>query len=679
LHQSIFFVSNTIYWFILVINSNRPKMRTFLISLFLCCLLVQSRAQLVTAKLFADHMVLQRNQDIPVWGWAAKNAKVTVKLNGQSASAKADEQGNWKVILKPMAAGGPYTMTVSAGKEHVTYSDVMLGEVWLCGGQSNMEFQLKNALGYHYEQKNAAQQPIRQIRIPNKMSLEPEKDFAASKWIKADTNTVGDFTAVGYFFAKKLAQELHVTVGLIYSNWGGTDVEDWISKETMLNDPELGDAAKALPSTWDGVTKRIDKRLRDATFPNGQAVNYTPEQLAAEPPSFFNTWQKGSVPGSWEWQGKTYSYRGQGFMQRTIKLDSVYSTRKSIIRLGQTDADLAIYIDGKMLTNEALPANRQLELPAGTWKSGENSLLVQLKSQQKNPAWGGVGIMGQGNDLYVSFPDTIINLADNNWRDMPDLSKPYHFDFQPNNTAFTLYNAMINPLVPYAMAGVIWYQGEANAGRAYQYRKSFPLMITDWRGKWKKDFPFLFVQLASYGNMDNSNIGSDWAELREAQTMALKLPNTGMAVTTDVGDAFNIHPRDKADVGYRLAAKALTMTYHLPGFYESPQYDAAEFKDGYATVSFKNADGGLLVKDKYNYIKGFELAGADHRFYYAQAMIVDGNKAKVWCDQVKQPVAVRYAWTDAPVDANLFSKEGFPVNSFRSDNWKGVTEGKKYE
>jgi sialate O-acetylesterase len=242
-----------------------------------------------------------------------------------------------------------------------------------------------------------------------------------------------------------------------------------------------------------------------------------------------------------------------------------------------------------------------------------------------------------------------------------------------------LYNSMISPLIPYAIAGTIWYQGESNVGAAYQYRTTFPLLITDWRSRWKWDFPFLFVQLSSFGGFQDSNAGSNWAELREAQTMTLQLPNTGMAVTTDVGDAYNIHPRDKADVGLRLAYNALSMVYHKPGFAASPLFKSADFSGGSAVVSFVNADHGLMAKDKYGYIKGFELAGADHKFYYAQAMVTDGDKVKVWCPQVLQPIAVRYAWTDAPIDANLFNTEGLPVGPFRSDNWKGITEGKKFE
>jgi sialate O-acetylesterase len=653
-------------------------MRISFVTLLLVCLFLQGQAQLTTAKLFADHMVLQRNQDLPVWGWAVKNAKVTVSLNGQSTKVKADETGYWKTILKPMTAGGPYTMKISSGKEQLVYTDVMLGEVWLCSGQSNMEFQLKNAYGFKTEQKNAAQMPIRQFMVPKKMSLEPDKDLSGGQWAKADTNTVGDFTAVGYFFAKQLSQQLHITVGLIYSNWGGTQVEDWISKETMLSSTELKPVAETLPTTWDGIKQRVDKQLKEFAYHKNPMVNYTAEQLAGEPTTFFDQWQKGGN-GAWEWQGKLYSYRGEGFMQRTIKLDSLYTKRNSVLHLGQTDADLLLYINGKLIRKGAMPANYQLELPAGTWKGGDNSLLINFQSQQKKPAYFGVGLNGDWTNLFVNFADTSITLADGNWRVMPDLSKPYHFDFLPNNTAFTLCNAMISPLVPYAMAGVIWYQGETNADRAFQYRTTFPMLITDWRNKWKKELPFLFVQLSSFGGMQGSDKGSNWAELREAQTMTLQLPNTGMVVTTDIGDANNIHPKDKADVGLRLANKALTSVYHRPGFFESPLFSSAEFNNEYALVNFSHADNGLMVKDKYGYLKGFELAGADHKFYYAQAVITSDNKVKVWSSQVAQPVAVRYAWTDAPIDANLFSKEGFPVSPFRSDNWKGVTDGNKFE
>jgi sialate O-acetylesterase len=654
-------------------------MKTPFLTFLLAIVVFTANAQLSTAKLFGNNMVLQRKQDVPVWGWTEKNAKVLVGFNGQAVSVKADETGYWKAILKPMEAGGPFVMTVASGKDHLLFTDVMVGEVWICGGQSNMEFQLKNAYGYGIEKKVAADQQIRQFRVPDKISLQPEKDIAGGEWIKADTGTVGDFTAVGYFFAKKLAENLHVTVGLVYSNWGGTDVEDWISRDAMLASPELAPVAKTLPINWDEMKARIDKQLREWAYNKQPVINYTVEQLAAKPASFFESWQRANAPGAWMWTGKLYSFRGEGFTEKTIKLDEAYATRASVIRLGTTDADMVMYINGKLIKKGNLPGNFQLDLPAGTWKGGDNSILIDFTSGQKNPSYMGLGITGVGNDIYVKFADTTVNMADGNWHVLPDLSKPYHFDFLPNNSACMLYNAMINPLIPYGIAGVIWYQGEANTNRAYQYRTSFPLMITDWRNRWKQQFPFLFVQLSSFGGFQNSNYGSGWAELREAQSITLQLPNTGMAVTTDIGDPLNIHPKDKADVGYRLAAKALTMTYKLPGFRESPLYANADFSGSAATVTFTHAESGLMAKDKYGYIEGFEVAGADHKFYYAQATITADNKVKVFSSQVPQPVAVRYGWTDAPVEANLFNKAGFPVSAFRSDNWKGFSEGKGYE
>jgi len=649
------------------------------ITLLLAGLFLTANAQLTTSKLFGDHTVLQRNQAIPVWGWSAKRAKVNVRFNGQLVKGRADENGNWKVLLNPMPAGGPYIMTISCGKDKLVYSDIMLGEVWIASGQSNMELRLNAADGYHGEKKVAAQMPIRQFLVPQTLSLKPEKDVSGGQWIKADTGTIGNFTAVGYFFAKKIAQNLHVTVGLINSSWGGTEAEDWISKDAMLANAELSNVAKALPTDWSGVKNRIEKKFKEYAYRNGPVVNYTPEQLAVEPTTFFDNWQYGSAPAAWKWMGKLYSYSGEGFMQRTIKLDSGYESRNSVLRLGQTDADLNIYVNGKQVQKGALSNSYQVSLPAGIWKPGNNSLLIQLMSKQKSAAWFGMGIYGTTNDLYVRFNDTTINLADANWRVMPDLSKPYDFEFWPNNTAFMLYNTMINPLVPYAIAGTIWYQGESNAGRAYQYKTVFPLMISDWRNRWKQDFPFLFVQLPAYGGTQNSNSGSEWAELREAQNSALQLPNTAEAVTIDVGDANNLHPRNKADVGYRLAGKALTLVYRLPGYGENPWFSSADFNNNYAIVNFAHAEKGLMVKDKYDYIKGFELAGADHKFYYAQALITGDNKVKVWCSQVPHPVAVRYAWTDAPVDANLFIKDGMPVAPFRSDNWKGITDSNKYQ
>jgi sialate O-acetylesterase len=290
--------------------------------------------------------------------------------------------------------------------------------------------------------------------------------------------------------------------------------------------------------------------------------------------------------------------------------------------------------------------------------------------------------MGSETDLYVSSPTQKISLADDQWRLMPSFAEPHTFAHSSNNVGTTIYNAMIAPLIPYGIRGALWYQGESNAGRSYQYRHSFPLMIEDWRKRWKEDFPFYFVQLSSYGADRSSNEGSGWAELREAQTMTLRLPNTGMAVTTDIGDPNDIHPRNKQDVGKRLAANALHFVYAQTDVYSGPVFESMRigerFSEDYAVIRF-NTNRPLMVQDKYGYLKGFEIAGEDRVFYYAKAEIHGPNEVIVRHPKQQTPVAVRYAWSDAPAEANLFHTGGFPACPFRTDDWEGVTVKGKFE
>ncbi len=320
---------------------------------------------------------------------------------------------------------------------------------------------------------------------------------------------------------------------------------------------------------------------------------------------------------------------------------------------------------------------RKISIPANAWKPGANRLVVKF-GNAANPAWYGLGLMGSASDLYVEGDGQRVSLA-GPWHLMPAFAEPHAYTRFMNNLATGLYNGMIAPLPPFAIRGALWYQGETNAGRAYQYRQSFPLLITDWRRRWGREFPFYFVQLSSFGSNQNSNQGSGWAELREAQTMTLSLPNTGMAVTTDVGNPKDIHPTNKQDVGHRLAVVALRQEYgqaDVPA--GSPLYEAVAFNDGKAVISFKNAPNGLVAKDAYGYLKGFEIAGEDQVFHYAKAEI-QGNQVIVAHPAVPKPAAVRYGWADAPEDANLFSADGFPVGPFRTDSWPGVTEKVRFE
>jgi sialate O-acetylesterase len=290
-----------------------------------------------------------------------------------------------------------------------------------------------------------------------------------------------------------------------------------------------------------------------------------------------------------------------------------------------------------------------------------------------------MGLHGNNSDLHLDLAGEKISLAGDGWRLMPAWSEPFHFEHLCNNLGTTLYNAMIHPLAPYPLRGALWYQGESNAVRAHQYRASFPAMIQDWRRLWQDEFPFLFVQLSSYGRNQSSNEGSLWAELREAQTLTLQLPYTRMAVTTDIGNADDIHPTNKQDVGKRLALNALDLVYGQTGPARSPAFRSVTWEAASAVITFDDTADGLVAKDKFGYVRGFEIAGEDKVFRYAQAQIVNGNQIVVFHPEGKKPVSVRYAWADAPTDANVFNSANLPLGTFRTDDWPGNTVGKKFE
>ncbi|WP_345949805.1 sialate O-acetylesterase [Mucilaginibacter sp. PAMB04274] len=630
-----------------------------------------AEAKLSTAKLFADHMVLQRNQDVYIWGWSTPEANVAIAFNGQEATAQANSKGKWVISLKPMQAGGPYVMSILSGNNHISYKDVMIGEVWICSGQSNMQFFLNQSNNYDSERKSIGEYAVRQFLVPQKMGLNPEEDLSAGEWKNADSKSVGYFSAVGYIFAKQIAQKLHVAVGIINSSWGSSQAECWISKEAMLNDATLKPIVQKQPNNWEEIKQNIDKETKAYVYNNAKAALFNAAKLAANPPSFFDKWRTGSI-GAWQWQDKLAAFRGTGFMQRTIMLNSGSAAKPSTLSLGETDADMEIFINGKSVFSGALPKNKPLQLPAGIWNPGANNLLLHLKSDQKDPWWFGFGINGDAKNTHIKFADTTLSLNDYLWKLMPDFGKSYHIEPTPNNTVNTVFNGMVNPLTPLSIAGVIWYQGEANAQRALQYCTVFPLLINDWRKHWKKDIPFVYVQMPSFGLMKKGDQESQWAELREAQRLALSLPNTGMAVTYDVGDPLNLHPVNKFPVGMRLASTALKLVYHIAGFYSSPVFKSAEVKGAQVIISFTNPEDKLVIKDG-EPLKGFELAGQDHQFYPANAEI-SNNKVSVQCNEVKTPKFVRYAWGNSPIDANLFTNRNLPVSPFKADIVEGLTQ-----
>lgn len=642
-------------------------------------------------KVFGSHMVVQRRKPVPVWGWADAAEKVTVTLANQTKTTKAGKDGAWRVSLDPMEAGGPYQMVVKGRKNAVTFNDVLAGEVWICSGQSNMEWPLRSATNGKAEGKTANYSKIRQLEVSKAMSLTPASDIKG-EWTVCSPETAPNYTAVGYFFAKQLQQDLNVPIGLIHTSWGGTHSETWTSRAALNRDDELRVVADKLPGTYEQVVQSGMERIKNLLQTQQGGLPADAETRTwASPDLNASGWKAMNMPGDWEWGGLP-TLDGVVWFRREVMLPETGSLMNMTLHIGSVDDDDSTYVNGRLVGSTKGLRPRAYALPDGLLKPGRNVIAVRVTDNG-----GGGGLAGQPDQLRLSGDNVDLPLA-GSWQYRVAKINESSYNPGPNTYATQLFNAMLNPLVPYAIAGAIWYQGESNAGRAYQYRRAFPLMIQDWRQQWGEDFPFLFVQLASFRAANgDSRRGSMWAELREAQTMTLQLPNTGMAVTSDIGEANDIHPKNKLDVGIRLAAEAMRVVYQKPGAdagevsrvessrdeskrgesSRGPMLERMTPDNNRAVLTFRNADGGLVVKDKYGYLKGFEVAGADQKFHYAKAE-VQGNSVVIQCDSVTAPVAVRYGWADDNGEVNLYNKRGFPAVPFRTDTWKGMTEAAKF-
>jgi len=622
--------------------------------------------------LFSDGMVLQRNKEIPVWGFADANEKVEVHFNKQIKTIQADKNGKWMIKLSAEKAGGPFELIIT-GKNKIIIKDVLVGEVWICSGQSNMEFQVFKTKNSEKEIADSNYPMIRHFGVAQDLSGLPKEDLKAGKWQVSNKENVGNFTAVGYYFAKKLYAELKIPIGIINTSWGGTNVETWTSREAFEKSNDFKAMIADVPQVnIDAVFEVYKKSVLD-NIKKVQGFDVTMENENQFAAFSFNdkNWPEIKVPSLWENQ-QIGNIDGVVWMRKTITLTAEQAKSEAVLHLAKVDDEDITYVNGvEVGTNKSWEALRVYKIPAGTLKEGKNVISVRIADYS-----GGGGIYGDPADLKIQFKDNNIPL-EGLWKFNVVQVK---IAVSPNSYPSLLYNAMVNPLVPYAIEGILWYQGEANVWRAKQYKKAFPLMITDWRTKWKQgDFPFYFVQLSTFNEFNgNSKVGSRWAELREAQTETLKLPNTGMAVTTDIGNAKDIHPTNKQDVGLRLAAIALNNVYNKKQVYSGPTYKSQEIKGNQIILTFNNIGSGLSTSDNSLNVKGFEIAGADKVFHSAKAIIKD-NKIIVSSDEVKNPVAVHYGWADDDTEINLFNKEKFPASPFRTDNWEMITANETYK
>ncbi len=641
---------------------------------FLLCYSLYANVKL--PRIFSDNMVLQRNKLIPVWGWANPHEKITVQFDHQTKKTTADKNGKWMVKLDNEIAGGPFQLIVK-GKNTITINDVLVGEVWICSGQSNMEFPIEGwgkVNNYKEEIANANYPMIRHFKVPNMVSCTPMDDVSGGSWQICSPATAGDFSAVAYFFGRELFNKLKVPIGLLNTSWGGTIVETWTSRKAFENSDEFKSMIAGMPLlNLDSMAKVKTQETRKRLLALQGSLNNTDADTWKDVHTDDSKWPQMQIPNLWETQ-QIGDLDGFVWFRKTVNITAANAGKPATLFLSMIDDNDITYVNGiKVGSTVGYNVKREYNIPAGILKEGKNVIAVRVED-----TGGGGGIYGDGADMKLTLGNEVMPLA-GKWNFRVEKIAGGSESIGPNSYPTLLYNAMINPLIPFAMEGAIWYQGESNAGRAYQYRKAFPLMINDWRSRWGEgNFPFYFVQLASYNAANGNSVnGSSWAELRESQTKTLSLPNTGMAVTTDIGDSGNIHPKDKQDVGKRLAEIAFHNVYGENNVYSGPMYQSMKMEGNKIRISFTHTGTGLMVKDKYGYIKGFEIAGADKKFHYAKAY-VDGSDVVVFNDDIANPVAVRYAWADDAGEANLFNKEGFPASSFRTDDWKGMTDDIKY-
>ena len=667
--------------------------------------LSSARADVKLPAILSNHMVLGKTAQVPIWGWADPAEGVSVSIAGQSAKTKADPNGRWTCTINlKEAAVGPFELTVE-GKNKLTVSDVVIGEVWVASGQSNMEFELRNTADVAKELTEPELPLFRYFLVKKNASLEPLDD-TVGHWVVATPQVIRSFSAVGYYFGRKLQTELNVPVGLINASWGGTPCEAWTSPKAIDSVPDLkASSDRTLPlvkeyparkkAFVEGLTAWIKENAREDK-PVANAPVYAGVDVSAD------GWTTVKLPGTVAAPGLPNA--GAVWLRKDVNAPSAGASVSLTLPIDGYDS---VYWNGTLLkqtTYQDFPGTGYVRrygaydvLPSLV-KEGKNVLAIRLYEPvgpatfTTEPKAGTISLAGDWlAKAEYAFPEL----------DAPKIAAAPQAPGkvpQPQDVAGALFNGMIHPILPYAIRGVIWYQGETNVGRAYQYRTTFPLLISDWRQQWNQgDFPFYFCQLTNFTAKKNAPDESAWAELREAQAMALSLPHTGQAVLIDLGESQDIHARNKKDVGDRLARIALATDYGKAVPYSGPVYESMKVAGAKIILTFKHDADGLMAKplaETYDVrsltkataplvrnspgsqLEGFVICGQDKKWAWAEAKI-DGLNVIVWSDKVPSPIAVRYAWADNPT-CNLTSAAGLPASPFRTDDFPTITLNNKY-
>lgn len=624
-------------------------------------------AQVELPKLVSNGMVLQRDAEVRLWGWASPGEAVRINFKDQQYQATATENGDWEIRLKDLKAGGPYQMQIAASNQ-IVLDSVYIGDVWLCSGQSNMEIPMSRVAPlYEEEIASANNQYIRYFEVPKEYDLSKEREkISGGHWQETNRNNIDGFSAVSYFFGKNLYETYKVPIGLINSALGGSPVQAWLSEDALKNYPEYYEEAQRLgkPGVIDSLEQIDQDRIRGwyAEVNSGDAGNSNHwEQKDLED----SGWTEFVVPGYWNFDGKE-KQNGVVWFRKKFEVSEAQAGQSAKLLLGRiVDAD-SVFVNGEFVGNTTYQyPPRRYEIPKDLLVQGENTISVKVLNER------GRGGFVSDKPYEINFDDeSKIELSGKWMHKAGFLTSPLQpqtfYRWKPEG----LYNAMIHPIEKYHIKGVIWYQGESNTGDPEAYKTLFPDMIADWREKWgqqPEDFPFIFVQLANFMEAYDAPTDSNWARLREAQLETLQVPNTGMAVAIDVGEWNDIHPLNKKDVGDRLAQAAKNLAYGEEIVAGGPIFESYEVKGDSIEIHFKNVGDGLMAED--GELKEFAIAGKDQKFVWANARI-EGDKIVVFSPKISNPVAVRYAWANNPENANLYNKEGLPASPFRTDDWE---------
>jgi sialate O-acetylesterase len=623
--------------------------------------------------LFSDHMVFQQGMNISVWGWADAGEEIEVRLGSNVQKTSTEGDGRWRVLLPATGAGGPFSLQVR-GKKTLVIKDVLIGEVWVASGQSNMTFALEGATGGEEEIRKAHYSQLRLFTVPRRIALDSQTDTLPAAWELCTPETVKTFSAVAYFFARNVQEKLGVPVGIIESAWPGTAAEEWTDSASLRNDPVL----QPIMSRWNASStdeKSFAAHARNFSleFDDFELLPAKDDAAPLSLGNFDDGTSRVSTGGAWE-----YSWRdgrdSQFELVQPGRGNKGYSARISGVLDGASDSRWQL-----KLRSDGSPVDLSSYAGLRFWVRGNGSFnFYSLQPSisdwddygagivKATPGWKEVTIWFKDlkqDGWGVSEKLTLNQISGFVISSLTDLSDPPR---PPSG----LYEGMISPLTEYRIRGAIWYQGESNTERAYQYRFLLPALIRGWRAAWREpEFSFLIVQLPNQGHTEEF-ADSWWAELREAQLLTVKgMPNAGLAVTIDVGEAGNLHPPRKKEIGERLAGWALGTTYGKKIVFSGPLYDGIRVEGKQIRVHFKYGENGLKAQGKT--LRGFTIAGSDKKFHRATASI-DGQTVLVSSPEVQAPIAVRYAWGDSP-ECSLFNDAGLPASPFRSDDWPGAT------